>query len=102
MGLEWIKIAEIAYPNEVQVLKLCLLLLVRVYIMVVRTTPMVIAGGVGDVAAATGAVDDITLTPLLWSDPKQKRRLDAEEHAGEEKQRKAELPGANPSSQDQL
>ena len=63
---------------------------------------MVVAGGVCDVTAATGAIYDIILTPRLWSDPKQKRRLDAEEHASEENQRKAELPGADSSSQDQL
>ena len=95
IGLKWDKNTEIAHPNEVQVLKLCLFLLIRLYNMVV--------GGVGGaVAAAVGAIGDIILTPLLWSDPEKERRLDTEEHAGEEKQSKAELPGADPSSQDQL
>ena len=62
-----------------------------------------VAGGVGGaIAAATGAIGDIILTPLLWSDPEQEWWLDTEEHAGEEKQSKAELPGADPSSQHQL
>ena len=86
-----LKNTEIAHPNKVQVLKLSLFLLIWLYIMV--------AGGVGcAVAAAVGAIGDI----ILCSDPEQERRLDTEEHAGEEKQSKAELPGADPSSQDQL
>ena len=86
-----LKNTEIAHPNKVQVLKLSLFLLIWLYIMV--------AGGVGcAVAAAVGAIGDI----ILWSDPEQERRLDTEEHTGEEKQSKAELPGADPSSQDQL
>ena len=60
-------------------------------------------GGVGGaIAAAIGAIGDTILTPLLWSDPEQEWRLDTEEHACEEEQSKAELPGADPSSQDQL
>ena len=94
------KNAEITYPNEVQVFRLCLLLLFRVYIMVVRFTSMVSAGGVdGD---AIGAIDNIILTPLFWSGPKEKWWLNTEEHAGEENQCKTELPGADTSSQDEL
>ena len=69
--------------------------------MVVGTSAVTIVGGIGVDLGAICVIAYINLIGLAL--PLEKKgRLDTEQHAGEQKCRKAELPGTDPRSQDQL
>ena len=69
--------------------------------MDVGTIAITIDGGIG---VDLGAICVIAYINLIgFALPLEKKgRLDTEQHAGEQKCRKAELPGTDPRSQDQL
>ena len=71
--------------------------------MDVGTIAVTIDGGIGVDLGAICVIAYINLIGFaLPQVPEKKGRLDTEQHAGEQKCRKAELPGTDPRSQDQL
>ena len=71
--------------------------------MVVGTSAVTIVGGIGVDLGVICVIANVNLIGFaLPQVPEKKGRLDTEQHAGEQKCRKAELPGTDPRSQDQL